>query len=278
METDDKTAREESGIEMQDTLQTTSTPPENGKPVVIEPDLDFIRTISKQSGNDFKKCMQCGTCSATCELSPDLRPFPGKEMAWAAWGMKDRLLEDPDVWLCYQCNDCSARCPRSARPGDVLAAVRQAGVAHWSFPRFIGRWVNQPKFIPLLLAIPILLLTIALYLRKPIEDALGIIRPTGENIIYAYSGMFPHWLIISFFFLFSLLVLVVSIAGILRFWKAINRNYALSGNFTPAKSLTASIISTLKNIITHNNFTDCTRSYPRFWSHVLVFFGHILSL
>ena len=100
-----------------------------GKPVLIEPDLDFIKELTKRGGDLFKKCMQCGTCSATCSISPDSKPFPSKEMAWAAWGMKDRLLRDPDVWLCYQCNDCSTRCPRSARPGDILSAVRQESVA-----------------------------------------------------------------------------------------------------------------------------------------------------
>ena len=80
---------------------------ESGKPVCVDPDLDFIRALSRQSGENLKKCFQCGTCSATCEISTDREPFPRKEMAWANWGMKDRLLSDPDVWLCHQCNDCS---------------------------------------------------------------------------------------------------------------------------------------------------------------------------
>ncbi len=86
----------------QESPQTALTPSENGKPILVEPDLDFIRTLSKRGGDLFKKCMQCGTCSATCAISPDSKPFPAKEMAWAAWGMKERLLRDPDVWLCYQ--------------------------------------------------------------------------------------------------------------------------------------------------------------------------------
>jgi len=157
------------------------------KAIWIEPDLDFIVALRKQGGDTLKNCMQCGTCSATCGLSPDLAPFPGKEMAWASWGMKDSLLNDPDVWLCYHCNDCSTRCPRGAKPADVLAVVRQESVINNAFPRFFARWVNQPQCIPLLLSIPVLLLTLALYFKDSMAEAFGLSVPSGDGIIYSYS-------------------------------------------------------------------------------------------
>lgn len=275
MEADEKKSQDEPDISVQENTQTISTDSDNGKPDWIEPDLDFIRALSKRSGNPFKKCMQCGTCSATCELSPDQKPFPGKEMAWAAWGMKDRLLRDPDVWLCYHCNDCSMRCPRGARPGDVLAAVRQESVINLAFPRFIGRWAGEPQSILIMFGIPIILLALALALKVPIENALGIIQPAGERITYAYSSLFPHWLLISFFLFFSFLVLFVVIVGVTRFWKAMKASFAYDETSKPAKALFPSIISTLKNIFTHNDFAKCTKASPRFWSHIFVFFGFL---
>ena len=40
--------------------------------------------------------------------------------------LAQRVLSEvgQNVFLCYQCNDCSVRCPREAKPGDVLAAIR----------------------------------------------------------------------------------------------------------------------------------------------------------
>ena len=76
MDTEEQNSQDEPLTTVQESPQTISAPSENGKPVLIEPDLDFIRTLSKQGGDLFKKCMQCGTCSATCEISPDLEPFP----------------------------------------------------------------------------------------------------------------------------------------------------------------------------------------------------------
>lgn len=253
--------------------QSSPSPTEEGNPLRIDPDLDFIRALAAHGGDAFMKCFQCGTCSGTCEISPDLDAFPCKEMAWAAWGMRDRLLKDPDVWLCYQCNDCSTSCPRGARPGDVLAAVRQECVAHYAFPRFLGRWANQPQCIPLLLGIPAGLLALALLLKAPIENSLGISSQLGERIVYSYSHAFPHWLLNSFFVSFGLLVFLAVAVGVARFWEAMKSTAAGNSPPVPAKGMAASIGAALKSIVTHDQFAACEKARVRYWSHTCVFFG-----
>ena len=262
-------------VNSQENSQTAHSPFEDGKAILVEPDLDFIRALSKRGGDLYKKCMQCGTCSATCKISPDSKPFPSKEMAWAAWGMKDRLLRDPDVWLCFHCNDCSTRCPRGARPGDVLGAVRQESVIYHSFPRFLGRWVNQPQFIPILLSIPIILLSSALYLKDPIEKAMGISNFTGDRITFNYSNIFPHWLLNTFFLLISILVLVAIIIGIKRFWHTLKAMAEPGVMNKPVKGLFKSFTIALKKIIIHKNFDKCKTNHNRYLSHMFVFFGFI---
>jgi quinone-modifying oxidoreductase subunit QmoC len=243
---------------------------EEAKPLAVEPDLDFIRELNRLGGGTLKKCMQCGTCSATCALSPDSKPFPRKEMAWAVWGMKERLLTDPDVWLCHQCNDCSTKCPRGARPGDVLGAVRQESVQRHSYPSFLGKWVNQPHCIPLLLGIPTALLSLALLARDPIAGALGLAPEAGERIVFSYSSIFPHWLLNAFFGFFTVLMVVVMAVGVVRFWRSLK-----SAGATPVKGLFASILATLKTVFTHENFTKCTSSHYRYAAHVCIFFGFL---
>ena len=219
----------------------------NGKPIRIDPDLDFIRSLNQRVGNTLNKCFQCGTCSATCELSSDSLPIPRKEMAWASWGMKEQLLNDPDLWLCYQCNDCSTRCPRGARPGDVLAALRQEAVIHHAFPRFFGRWANQPHFIPLLLGIPAALLTLALFLRDPLESALGISRSLGPRISYSYSNVLPHWLLNTLFLLIAFLAVLSMIGGVLRLWRSMRDTCGGDGNALRTKGFLASVGAALKS-------------------------------
>ena len=269
----DGTAEEKTIDQSQGGAASPSGASGDSQPVWVEPDLEFIRSLNRQGGDSLKKCFQCGTCSATCHLSPDTDPFPRKEMAWATWGMKDRLLRDPDVWLCYHCEDCSTICPRGGGPGNVLAAVRQECVLHYAVPRFLGRWVSQPQAIPLLLGIPAALLALALF----VVNALGISAEIefGRNIIYPYSSLFPHWLLNTFFGFFSLLVLTSIAVGVGRFWRAMKEGTGPQASTTAAKGLLPSILTVLKSVFTHDKFATCEKARSRYWSHTLVFYGFL---
>lgn len=258
---------------MQETLQATPSATQSGKPLRIEPDLQFIQALREQAGDSYKRCFQCGTCSGTCALSTNSHPFPRKEMAWAVWGLRDRLLADPDVWLCHQCSDCSERCPRGSRPGEVLSAVRRECVLEYSAPRFLARWVNDPVYLPFLLAIPAVLLSLLLTLKGPIEGALGIARNTTDRIVFSYTPELPHWLLNTFFFTFSFLALLGAVIGVRRFWKALQEADAAEGKGAAKKGLGASFWTVVKSTFTHEKFAECTHSKSRYASHFLVFFG-----
>jgi len=270
-----KTSREKLETGAQSSPQPSPAPSGDGQAVWVEPDVDFIRALNREAGDSLKKCFQCGTCSATCALSPDRDPFPRKEMVWASWGLKDRLLGDPDIWLCHQCNDCSTRCPRGARPGDVLAAIRQQAVLHYAAPRFLGRWLSQPQSIPLVLGIPAALLTLALLARDPVANALGLSVQRTGRIVFAYSSMFPRWMLNGFFGFFTLLALVAMLAGVFRFWGALKVAVPPDRYGGAAAGLIPSIVSTLARVVAHRDFASCTAARSRFISHVCTFFGFL---
>ena len=110
---------------MPETHMVAAADTENGKSCLIEPDLELIEELAHFGADTHGKCYQCATCSVACGLSPDENPFPRKEMLWAKWGLKDRLLKDLDIWTCYSCGDCSTRCPRKAEPGETMMALRR---------------------------------------------------------------------------------------------------------------------------------------------------------
>jgi quinone-modifying oxidoreductase, subunit QmoC len=251
---------------------TVSAPSRSLKPVRIEPDVDFIRVLSKESNNTFKLCMQCGTCSVTCGLSPDQAPFPRKEMAWATWGLKDRLLADPDIWWCHQCNDCSTRCPRGARPGDVLSVVRQEAVKHYAVPGFLGRLISRGNFVPLLF--PAVLLVLALVIRDPLWDlGKGVLIYLNHEGFYA--NLFPHWLLIGFYSFFWGLAMVGGVAGASRYWRAMKTADRIAGREAPSTGIMSSWVRTFKSILVHDRFSKCTSQASRKTAHLGAFYGFL---
>ena len=246
---------------------------------VVRPDTAFLGRLLGSGGEDTKKCYQCATCSVVCELSNGHGPaFPRKEMLWAQWGLKDRLIADPDVWLCYACGDCSERCPRGARPGDVMAAVRREAVAHYAFPGFMATWVNNPRYLPLLLAIPALLLGFLFLGRDELEAALGVSTTPGSRIVYSFARMVPQWMLMAFFGSFSVLMSLAVVVGVRRFWSDLKAADARDGAATPTKSILSSLATTARSVLRHDDFTPCGTARERYLSHMLVFYGFIAML
>lgn len=245
-------------------------------PVTLRPDPDFRDRLIASGGEDLKKCFQCATCTVVCDVSRPTQPFPRKEMLWAQWGLKDRLLADADIWLCHECNDCSLRCPRGARPGDVMAAIRREAILHYSRPRSLADWVNQPHSLPVLLLLPCVLLGLAAWMRGPIEK-LFTASNLSNRIIIPYWSLLPQWLLIAFFATFTLLDAVVILLGVTHFWRDLRARDQAAGStgIRAQRSLAASVRTTLRKLLLHEEFDRCTLNHSRMNAHRLVLFGFV---
>jgi quinone-modifying oxidoreductase subunit QmoC len=233
-----------------------------------EPDLEFIRDVRQAGGESLKKCYQCATCSIVCNLSPEDRPFPRKEMILAGWGQTRALVSDPDVWLCYQCNDCSTYCPRNARPGDVLAAIRSYVYRHFSFPSFMGKALASPKALPILFLFPILILTACVYLFAPRTDTGGFLFTQGG--VVDFNLFLPHSSVDALFVFGNILIFLLAAIGFRRFWAAIQESD------TPRRlSFLQALWLTVKEILTHSRFRECEANRPRRIAHMILFFGFL---
>ena len=241
----------------------------------VRPDRDFIRRLLDGGGGDLKQCFQCATCSVACELAEgQSRPFPRKEMIWAQWGLKDRLLADPDVWLCHQCNDCSTKCPRGARPGDVLNAVRHEAVRQYAVPGFLGSWMSQARMLPVLFLLPALLLAVALAVKEQLwVSGQGVLTYLHHEGFYA--SLFPHWLLIGFYSAFWGLALLGGLVGAARFWGAMKAADQASGREVASEGVVGSTLRVFKSILTHDRFSKCTSQAPRRTAHLGAFYGFL---
>lgn len=151
----------------------------------VQPDLEFVKELQEIGGESLKKCYQCATCSVACPISPASNPYPRKEMVWASWGLKDRLLNDPDIWLCHNCGTCSELCPRGAKPGDLLGALRNMAYQRLTQPSIVGKWMSSAKYLPILIAIPAILWAVIWMIMASVN---GTVFPQGEIV---YGKLFP---------------------------------------------------------------------------------------
>jgi quinone-modifying oxidoreductase subunit QmoC len=233
----------------------------------VEPDIAFIRELRGSGGDSLKKCYQCATCSVVCELSGDGSVFPRKEMLWAQWGLRNRLMADASVWLCHQCNDCSTYCPRGARPGDVLAAVRTSVFRGFSFPAFMGKALASPAALPFLILVPVLVLLAIIFLNNDLGFG-NEPPPVGTKGGY-FKYFLPHGILEMLFIAGNVFIFAFAAVGLMRFWKGLKS--AVPGGEGPA--FIPSLVATGLEIMGHAKFRMCQANWTRSWAHLLVFFG-----
>ena len=238
---------------------------------LIEPDLDFKRAIIGLDAHDLTACYQCGTCSAVCPISSADNPFPRKEMVWVQWGLKDRALGNASIWMCHQCGTCNSYCPRDAQPANVMAALRDYSIGHYAVPRFMGRALNDPKYLPLLFGIPA-----AIFLA--ILGWLGHLTSLPQGRI-VFSKFLPI-MYIEVTFMFAIgLSMIGAVMGGGRYWRAMSAQAGNSGH-DPRRH----IVATVLDILRHRRFRECNeepagtrKTYQDHLhaTHLLIFYGFL---
>jgi len=240
---------------------------------LIKPDLNFVKDVIASGGESLKKCFQCATCSVVCNLSPDDKPFPRKEMIYAQWGLKDKLFSNPDIWLCHQCSDCTAYCPRGAKPGEVLNAVRKLSIQNYSVPRFLGKAVGSPSYLVLLFAIPVVVFLVLLASLGHLSIS-DIPRTAAGGI--SYAKFLPSLYVDSVFMPIAAFAVAVFAFGIYRYWNDLARaNSEARWRMVLKGGLINTIISTIGVILSHRLFKKCDVVKDRQISHLLVFYSFI---
>lgn len=219
----------------------------------------FRDDLLARGGGSCARCYQCATCTSVCELVTADHLFPRRQMLWAQWGMEDKLTGDPSVWLCHQCNDCSERCPRDARPGDIMQAIRSKTVEAVAAPQILGRLVAVAAYSwPLLLGLPILFWVL-------LVGATNGFTPPKLPLIY--GDVVPHWMIYLVFFPATGFAALTALMGARRLWQRWGRGVTRSGSFI------RELVAVSIEIMAHRRFSSCGPARPRRRGHFLLFWG-----
>ena len=241
----------------------------------VEPDLQFIKYLKSAGGDTLKKCYQCATCSVVCPLSTDDSPFPRKEMIWAQWGLKDKLIADADVMLCHQCGDCTAYCPRGAKPGDVLGAIRAYSYTHFGFPQGLAKLCSNGKNLPIMILIPFVIIGLLWIISG--GNHLPDVETLGE---VGFGHFFGHWdfpwltktvafidLIFVPAFLFAI---YAAYKGVSNMWKQMSAGMDGASEYRPSvvQFTRDFLYPSVVEILTHKRFNECGTNKNRVTGHL----------
>ncbi len=249
----------------------------------VQPDLTFIKYLKGAGGDTLKKCYQCATCSVKCPLSSDEKPFPRKEMIWSSWGMKENLVADPDVFLCHQCGDCTTYCPRGAKPGDVLGAIRAYAYTLYGWPSGLAKLASSAKGLPVLIGIP----AVVIFIFWLISGGMHI--PDKEHFAtHGYQQFFGvwefKWYAKNIFFIVMFMVPSLGLAifslymGLTRLWKQMSLNTGVNPAYRPSVTqfIGEFLWPSLVEIVKHTRFRECGTNSDRVTGHLplmLAFIG-----
>ncbi len=109
--------------------------------IKYEAELDpgFADEIASIPGGEHLfNCIQCGTCSGMCPLSPEMDFTPRRIIAMIRAGFRQEVLTSQTCWLCASCYSCAVECPKKVKITDVMYAAKRLaikeGVAPKRFP------------------------------------------------------------------------------------------------------------------------------------------------
>jgi heterodisulfide reductase subunit C len=90
----------------------------------ISPDLEFIRAVEEESGQNVSLCYQCGNCTAGCPYTFVYDIPVSQVMRYLQAGQKEKLLSCRSIWLCATCESCTTRCPNEIDVARIMDTLR----------------------------------------------------------------------------------------------------------------------------------------------------------
>ncbi len=234
----------------------------------IDPQL--FKELKDYGAVGIEKCFNCGNCTAICPLASDEHPFPRNMVRYVQMGLKDRMLECTDPWLCYYCGDCSDTCPKEAEPGESMMAIRRWLTSEYDWTGLARKFYTSPVWeIGSIIVVGIFILIMFMFFAGPMETdhvALNTFAPV-ERIHYG------DWVLAAFLSFFLLSNIYRMYDFILR--KGTNVAIPLQLYVTEAWNL-------IYHFITQKRFEECEEDKKGFFqkdrwrNHFFVVTGYVL--
>jgi heterodisulfide reductase subunit C len=89
---------------------------------------EFRDEILALCGEDTSNCVQCGKCTASCPIAPEMDLQPSQVLRHVQINSRKPVLQCSTIWLCASCETCSSRCPEGIEIATVMDTLRKLAV------------------------------------------------------------------------------------------------------------------------------------------------------
>lgn len=103
-------------------------------------DSAFVDRLTP-AGQLVRRCIQCGTCSASCPSAPEMDITPRQMWRLAQLGFEEQVLHSKAIWLCSLCYICHVRCPRGIPLTETIVKLKQLALR-----KRIREWPESTSF------------------------------------------------------------------------------------------------------------------------------------
>jgi quinone-modifying oxidoreductase subunit QmoC len=227
--------------------------------------------LSKRYRRDMQSlqaCLQCGACTATCDLASDESLFPRHQLTFVRLGLEDRAASGTEIWKCYACADCTAKCPSGAKPAGIMRGLRQLAIERYGYPGPVARAVNEPRGLLAVYAV------VAVALAGLV--ALGGSFSPGPGPL-DYAGMLPDKVLVPVFSCLTFLPLTAVVVGASRAWASW---YAEPLRAVRPGQLWRAVRKAAPEIVAQRKLSQCEGRVLRPWAHraIIAAFAGLLLL
>lgn len=236
----------------------------------VRVDPGIVTELAHYGGETAVKCFNCGNCTAICALSKEDAVFPRRYIRYMQLGVRDKMLESVDPWLCYYCGDCSSTCPREAEPGKLMMASRRWLISMYDWTGLSRLMYKKEAWEFGMLAIVALVVLALFSLPENFGFRLLARHPEARqavNLAYFAPKEIVHW---GDMILAALLGVLLLSNAARMFWFAMS-----NGPSVPLAVYAKQFKELVIHGLTQKRWRECTSDTTKHWlRHLLLVTGY----
>jgi ferredoxin len=235
----------------------------------VRVDPRVLTELARYGGDTAAKCFNCGNCTAVCALTQQDSVFPRRYIRYIQLGLRRKMLESIDPWLCYYCGDCSDTCPREAQPGKLMMASRRWLISMYDWTG-LGRLMYKRPAWELGLLTVVSLIVLGLFtLPEGFGFRLLAQHPEARravNLAYFAPKEIVHWGDIAMAGVLAALLLSNGARMVF---------YSMRGAAAPLRAYLVELKELILHALTQKRWRDCGTDNTKHWlRHLFLVTGY----